>query len=175
MKKVLCACLTALTMFVFYSVPLVASAQTDAGTDIPYDSIAASQTNENTAHGLYDFDNSEISTRATNIINSVTLTLVKDGHTLKLYAQTESVGVALKVGFTEVVVQRLVNGEWTTYTQWTDYYFENTGVCSLGKAITNVPSGTYRAYCYHYAEKDGFLFWNDKQEYYNETSTVVIS
>lgn len=173
MRKLLCACFAALTLFAFYSMPFAASAETDAGVDIAYDPAAATQINENTAHGLYDFDNSETPTRASNLIHAVTLTLVKDGNTLKLYTQTEAVGSVLKVGFTEVVIQRLVNGQWTTYTQWTNYYFENTGLCSLGKAVTGVPSGTYRAYCYHYAEKDGFL-WNDTQKYYNETDIVVI-
>lgn len=122
-----------------------------------------------TVVGLYD--SPEIQTRATNLITSNSIKLTKSGDKLLVSGYTNCISDVDKCGYSYVTLQRLVNGKWKDYVKWTDLY-SSSNTYSLGKSVTAAHGYTYRVICNHHAEKPGILWFRDKQDIYNETSSL---
>jgi len=186
-KKIFIIALSFACIFTSLSVNSAISVHA-ASTDI---SAAPSVTSpqSDVAHGIYDFNNSSTtkSSATTNdlvssslvssndLICAVQLTLTRDSSTsLNVYGNTTSDSAMSEIGFTNITIQREVNGTWQNYAQWSNLYGYNTFSHSEDKTI-NVQTGYYyRAIANHYAEKPWFLWMNYTQTYYNETSALYM-
>lgn len=122
-----------------------------------------------TVVGLYD--SIGVQTRAATLITENSIKLTKSGDNLLVSGFTYGINEVDKIGFSYVTLQRLVNGKWEDYVKWTDLY-SSSSKYSLGKSVTAAHGYTYRVVCNHHAEKPGILWFRDKQDIYNETSTL---
>lgn len=122
-----------------------------------------------TVVGLYD--STGIQTRSANLITENSIKLTKSGDNLLVSGFTNGIEEVDKIGFSYVTLQRLVNGKWEDYVKWTDLYASSSKY-ALGKSVTAAHGYTYRVICNHHAEKPGILWFRDKQDIYNETSTM---
>ena len=91
--------------------------------------------------------------RISGLIASYSITLSKNGSTLKLVANTSCVTGVTKCGLKELVIQkRSTTSAWEDYIVFTDLY-SNSYTHSYSNSY-NVPSSyQYRATCKHYAKK----------------------
>lgn len=122
-----------------------------------------------TVVGLYD--STGVQTRAANLITSNSIKLTKLGDQLVVSGGTNAIEGVDKCGFSYVTLQRQVNGKWEDYVKWTDLY-SSSNTYGLGKTVTAAHGYNYRVVCNHHAEKPGILWFRDKQDIYNETSTL---
>ena len=172
MKRIfsaLCAAVALLTMCLAFPV-----AAEEAAIEVPPVVTDIEVTDEllaqgETVTGLYDSPG--IQTRAANLITENSIKLTKSGDNLVVSGYTNGIDGVDKCGFSYVTLQRMVNGTWEDYVKWTDLY-STTNKYGLGKSVAAAHGYTYRVICNHHAEKPGFLWFRDKQDIYNETSTL---
>lgn len=121
-----------------------------------------------TVDGIYN----DISSYATGLITSKSLHLAKttDGM-LAVSGVVECVTDVDKCGFTYVKIQRKIGSNWIDYLGWTDL-LDNAAQYAFGKYIQATSGYSYRAICNHYALKERWLFPDEEQNIYNETTSL---
>lgn len=172
MKRIfsaLCAAVALLTMCLAF--PVAAEEVVTEAPPVVTDIVVTDEflAQGETVTGLYDSTGTQ--TRAANLITENSIKLTKNGDNLVVSGYTNGISGVDKCGFSYVTLQRLVNGNWEDYMNWTDLY-SSSNMYSLGKSVTAAHGYTYRVICNHHAEKPGFLWFRDKQDIYNETSTL---
>lgn len=100
----------------------------------------------------YIVDNSYA--RTSGLITIYGIGIKKDGTSLLIAGKTYCAPGVIKSGFTEVVVQRRKNSNysWAQYAKYTDLYNNATGYV-LTKELKPPTGYQYRVTCVHYAKK----------------------
>ncbi len=125
--------------------------------------------NWETAYGIYN----DVNTRASALIvaKSLGLSRTTDGK-LAISGLTVCDSDTTKCGFTYVKLMRQSDsGVWFQALKWNDQY-TNGDTASFGKLIDTTHGYYYKAECNHYAYKDRFLFPDEEQNIFNETTKL---
>lgn len=103
----------------------------------------------------YVVDNTK--TRASGLITAYGMAISKSGSKLLIAGKTYGNADVTKCGFTQVIVQRRKNSDysWSTYASFYDLY-SNSTVYSLTKKLTPPSGYQYRVTCTHYARENIF-------------------
>ena len=154
----------------YFTIPISVKAGEPQGTDV----IVTDEDIHNweTVTGIYDFpENSAPVMLSSGLITNRSIRLSISGNNLIISGYTYGISSVNKIGFTYVTLQRQENGTWKDYTKWTEL-FNSSSRYDLGKSISATRGYNYRVICNHHAQKPGFLWFTDKEDIYNETSSL---
>lgn len=171
MKRLLIVlCTFLLFMGSYFVVPISAKAGGPQVNDIIITDEDIS--NLETVTGIYDVPaNSTPVMLSSGLITNRSIRLSISGNNLIVSGYTYGISSVNKIGFTYVTLQRQGNGTWRDYVKWTEL-FNSSSRYDLGKSINAARGYNYRVICNHHAQKPGFLWFTEKEDIYNETSSL---
>lgn len=148
LKTIFLICLSLIMM-----IPSVAFAEEEAAPE--WRDVTLSDEEFNEMLDPYIVDNTR--TRTSGLITIYGIAISKSGSKLLIAGKTYGNADVTKCGFTQVIVQRRKNSDysWSTYASFYDLY-SNTVSYVLKKDLTPPSGYQYRVTCTHYARENIF-------------------